>query len=69
METLAADIRNFLSRTKTPQSAFAREAHVPPVTIWHLLHGTRRYLRYDTYERIREALCRLESQVSRKDSK
>lgn len=42
------------------QRAFALEANVPPPTIWHLLHGTRRYLRNDTYERIRNALSRLE---------
>lgn len=61
METLAFDIRAFLARTGTSQSAFAREASVPAVTIWHLLHGTRRYLRSDTYDRIREALARLEA--------
>lgn len=63
METLATDLKNFLERTKTPQSVFAREAKVPPVTIWHLLHGTRRYLRSDTYERIKGALSRLNSGV------
>ena len=49
------------------QRAFAQEARVPASTLCHLLNGTRRYLRSDTYERIRSTLARLEASATRLD--
>ena len=61
MNTLSKEIKNFLARTGHTQSDLARAAKVPQPTISTLISGKRANVTYQTADRLRAVMCRLDA--------